>query len=163
MHMLNMVVANSPDSIHKLAVQKAQGTAGIALLAHFRGLYLWARPYVSKVLQSPQTPWVQTTGKPVSYSHTSHFAEDSCADTWHPRAAGMGNRHRHHQLREKHWAAQVPPCAFPVIVITAVYVCTGLCQTESLSPYLSTITYKLGKLFFPLGLQNRKWIFPEVK
>lgn len=94
------------------------------------------------------------------------FAGDSWADTWHPRDPSMGNRHRHHQLQEKHWEVRVPPFVpFPgiaIIMITTVYVCTELCQTESLSPYLFTITYKLGKLF-PLGRQNRKWMFPEVK
>lgn len=60
--------------------------------------------------------------------------------------------------------AFVPFPVIAIITITTVYVCVcaGLCPTETLFPYLFTITYELGKLF-PLGLQNRKWMFPEVE
>lgn len=77
MHILSMVVVNSPDEqlalFTRWSKQEAQSTVRIGLLAHFRGLYLWARLYSPKVLQFPKTPWVQTTGKSVSYLHTSHL------------------------------------------------------------------------------------------
>jgi len=45
---------------------------------------------------------------------------------------------------------------------TRVCINSGLCRLLSLSPCLFTITCFLGNLLL-LGLERRKWMFPEVK